>query len=78
MFPAALMLFFGLYPESRRFRRYVVWSLLFTPPIQPTGGAGTAANAFIASRWMGPMRGQSGRSGESEDSDTDKKAFSHS
>ena len=50
MFPAAVKSFFGLYPESCRFRRYMVWSVLLTPPFQPTGGAGTAANAFIA--WL--------------------------
>ena len=46
--PFALKLFFGLYPESCRFRIYVAWSLLLTPPVQTTGDAPTPANAFIA------------------------------
>ena len=53
MVPFALKLFFGLNPESRRFRIYRSRSLLLTPPIQPTGeaGAGTAANAFAFIAW---------------------------
>jgi hypothetical protein len=39
--PFALKLFFGLYPESCRFRIYVAWSLLLTPPVQTTGDAPT-------------------------------------
>jgi hypothetical protein len=52
MVPFVLKLFFGLYPESCRFRMYVVWSLLLTPPIDVAGDgvAGTAACAFIA--WL--------------------------
>src|SRR5260370_15972338 len=53
MVPFALKLFFGLNPESRRFRIYRSRSLLLTPPIQPTGeaGAGAAANAFAFIAW---------------------------
>jgi hypothetical protein len=49
-FPLALKLFFGLYPGSRRFRMYMSWSLLLTPPVHMAGDgvAGTAAYAFIA------------------------------
>ena len=39
--PFALKLFFGLYPESCRFRIYMAWSLLLTPPVQRTGDAPT-------------------------------------
>jgi hypothetical protein len=42
-FPLALKLFFGSYPESCRFFIYVAWSLLLTPPVEPTGGAPTPA-----------------------------------
>src|SRR5260221_11265090 len=53
MVPFALKLFFGLNPESRRFRIYRSRSLLLTPPIQPTGeaGAGAPANAFAFIAW---------------------------
>src|SRR5260370_16049991 len=45
-FPNELRLFFRLYPESRRFRKYRSRSLLLTPPCQTTGDGPTPPNAF--------------------------------
>src|SRR5258708_3507495 len=45
-FPFASKLFFGSYPESRRFRIYEERSLLLTPPVPTTGDGPPPANAF--------------------------------
>ena len=44
--PFASKLFFGSYPESRRFLTYWSRSLLLTPPGQTTGDGPPPANAF--------------------------------
>jgi hypothetical protein len=47
-FPLALKLFFGLYPESCRFLKYISRSLLLTPPVQRTGDAPTPGAPTLA------------------------------